>query len=99
MSIPLPDLLREHRRKHWDENLPRPAERYGLTAWAWLASRPALYRMTTGIGVRLIAKLGRKNGSLASLPMAGGWTSKRDLPAPQGETFMAAWKKQKRPLA
>ncbi|MCB1755192.1 MAG: iron-sulfur cluster-binding protein [Gammaproteobacteria bacterium] len=99
MSIPLPDLLREHRRKHWDENLPKPAERYGLAVWAWLAARPAVYRLVTGLGVRLMSAIGRKRGALATLPLAGGWTSKRDLPAPQGETFMAAWRKQRRPSA
>ena len=28
-------------------------------------------------------------------PLAGGWTGTRDLPAPAGETFMAAWAKRR----
>jgi L-lactate dehydrogenase complex protein LldF len=31
---------------------------------------------------------------LQKVPFAGGWTQSRDLPAPQGETFIAAWQRQ-----
>ena len=33
-------------------------------------------------------------GRFRHLPLAGGWTQSRDLPAPSGTTFMAAWAKQ-----
>ena len=39
---------------------------------------------------------GGKRGRIASLPLAGGWTGERDLPAPQGGTFMAQWKARAR---
>jgi L-lactate dehydrogenase complex protein LldF len=29
---------------------------------------------------------------LKKVPLAGGWTAGRDLPAPEGKTFMAQWK-------
>lgn len=99
MSIPLPDLLREHRRKHWDQNLPAKSERFALGIWAWLAKKPALYHALTNISIRLMSAVGRKKGVISKLPLAGGWTNKRDLPAPQSETFMSAWKKQQRPLS
>jgi L-lactate dehydrogenase complex protein LldF len=35
---------------------------------------------------------GRKRGALGWLPLAGGWTDTRDLPAPQGGTFQQAWR-------
>ena len=37
----------------------------------------------------------RDKGRFASLPLAKGWTQTRDMPAPQGATFQAQWKKQK----
>ena len=31
---------------------------------------------------------------LRRLPLAGGWTRARDLPAPGGQTFMSAWRRR-----
>ena len=36
--------------------------------------------------------LDKLGGALARVPLAGGWTASRDLPAPQGRTFQQAWK-------
>ena len=38
---------------------------------------------------------GDVRGGLRWLPLAGGWTNTRDLPAPQGGTFQQAWKARK----
>jgi len=35
--------------------------------------------------------------TLQRLPLASGWTRHRDLPAPQGATFQAQWKKRDKP--
>ena len=40
---------------------------------------------------RLLAAMGRRRGRLSRLPLAGGWTRYRDLPAPEGPTFRAQW--------
>jgi L-lactate dehydrogenase complex protein LldF len=45
-----------------------------------------------GVALPGMHLLGRKRGSLRGLPLAGGWTGTRDLPAPQGSTFQQAWK-------
>ena len=39
--------------------------------------------------MRLLA-IGR--GRFRRFPLAGGWTAHRDLPAPQGGTFVGQWK-------
>ena len=39
--------------------------------------------------------VGRRKGRFRSLPMVGGWTDTRDLPAPQGKTFHMAWRKRR----
>ncbi len=63
----------------------------GLAVWAFLATRPALYRFVTGTAARVLGALGRRAGRLRSLPLAGGWTSVRDMPAPEGRSFHALW--------
>lgn len=93
MSIPLPKLLREHRRQTFIKSLQTPSARYGLAIWAAIAKRPALYRSLTSIGVRVLARMGTRQGRFRRLPMAGAWTRERDLPAPQGpSTFMQQYR-------
>ena len=93
MSIPLPSLLREHRRQTFVKSLQTPTARYGLGLWAAVAKRPAVYRFMTSLGVRLLARLGRSRGKFRRLPMAGAWTQGRDLPSPQGpSTFMQQYR-------
>ena len=40
----------------------------------------------------MLKPLGGRTNRIASLPLAGGWTAWRDLPAPQGRTFFEQWK-------
>ena len=40
--------------------------------------------------------LARGKGAFRSLPLAGGWTKGRDLPAPEGGTFMTRYEKMQR---
>jgi len=96
VRIPLPDLLRKIRNLQFERGFAPPALRWGLKAWAFVVQRPRLYHALTPIGARLLALLGGRRGRIASLPLAGGWTQVRDLPAPQGRTFMAIWKDRDR---
>ncbi len=91
MRIPLPKMMRHWREREFERHLaPRPA-RAALRLWAFLARRPALYRFATGLTMRTLAALAGRKGGLGRLPLAGGWTRVRDLPAPQGRTFQALW--------
>jgi len=94
MRIPLPKLMRHYREKAFEDHVTPAAERAGLGLWAFLARRPALYRMATGLAMRALAWLGGRRGRIASLPLARGWTAHRDLPAPQGRTFQQQWSAQ-----
>jgi len=96
VKIPLPGLLRKLRNLQFERGLASPALRWGLKAWALVATRPRLYHALTGPAARVLAALGGRRGRLSRLPLAGGWTQARDLPAPQGRTFMAAWKARSR---
>jgi L-lactate dehydrogenase complex protein LldF len=96
MSIPLPKLLREHRRQEFARGLTAPRSRWALAAWAFCAKRPQLYRWATRLGITLLNKLSGGRGRFRSLPLAQAWTASRDLPAPQGDTFMARWQRRQR---
>jgi L-lactate dehydrogenase complex protein LldF len=93
VRIPLPNLMRHWRDEQFKRQLVPSTYRYGLNVWSFAAKRPWLYRFATRIAMRMLGKMGRKRGRFTSLPLAGGWTVSRDLPAPQGETFMEQWKK------
>ena len=94
MSIPLPSLLRKHRQQTFERGLTGRVGRYGLNAWAFAAKRPRLYRAATGLAISTLHRLGKKRGRFTRLPLAGGWTASRDLPAPAATTFMSAYRKQ-----
>jgi L-lactate dehydrogenase complex protein LldF len=94
MKIPLPRMLRHWREQEFARHLTPPRMRWGLRLWAFAARRPGLYRMGTGLAGRMLARLAGRRGRLSALPMAGGWTRVRDLPAPPpGGTFMARYKR------
>ena len=94
MRIPLPNMMRHWREREFEKRLTPTPVRWGIGVWAVFATRPALYRFCTGIAMRAMGLMGRKRGRFASMPLAGGWTDHRDLPAPQGGTFMAQWKER-----
>jgi len=96
MSIPLPRLLREHRDREFRERINPARSRWALRTWAFLARRPRLYRALTALAMRLLGAAGRRRGRLSRLPLASAWTHGRDLPSPQGETFMNAWRRRTR---
>tara|TARA_B110000503_G_scaffold27555_2_gene44018 strand:+ start:12029 stop:13462 length:1434 start_codon:yes stop_codon:yes gene_type:complete len=93
-NIPLPDLLRDLRHEENSQKLSDGRWRLGMKIHAWLARHPSFYHALTGIVIPILSLLGRKRGSFARLPLAGGWTSQRDFPAPQGKTFMQQYKAQ-----
>jgi L-lactate dehydrogenase complex protein LldF len=95
MMIPLPKLMRHWRDKEFERGLSPAAQRRGLRFWAFFAKRPFLYRLCTGMAMRVLARLGSRRGRLRRFPFASGWTRHRDLPAPEGRTFMAQYRKQR----
>ena len=92
VGIPLPNLMRRWRAKIFDDNTIPSAGRRWIKIWAYVASRPNIYRALQRIGVLAISLLGRRSGKLRRLPLASAWTTTRDLPAPQGGTFLTQWR-------
>ncbi|MBI4968781.1 MAG: iron-sulfur cluster-binding protein [Rhodospirillales bacterium] len=96
MRIPLPRMLRHWRTREFERHLTPLPVRAGLAAWGFLATRPTLYHLAMRLAMPVLAWFAKGRGRLADLPLAGGWTASRDLPAPEGETFQAAWARRKR---
>ena len=95
MRIPLPNLMRHWREKEFERHLSPKAQRQGLALWAFFARRPKLYRLATRMAMRVLAWRAGKRGRLSSLPLGKGWTDFRDMPAPEGPTFHAVWKRRR----
>jgi L-lactate dehydrogenase complex protein LldF len=91
MKIPLPKMMRHWREREFERQLSPATYRYGLQLWAFFAQRPALYHAATALATRILGMIGRPRGRFRSLPLAGGWTAGRDMPAPEGRSFQSLW--------
>ena len=96
MHIPLPKMMRHWREREFERHLSPLPLRAGLVFWAFFARRPALYHFFAGLKTRVLGLLGRRRGRFRRLPLAGGWTAHRDLPAPQGPTFQQLWAQKRK---
>jgi L-lactate dehydrogenase complex protein LldF len=96
VKIPLPKMMRHWREQEFERHLSPVAVRRNLGLWAWVAQRPGLYRMATKLAVGALGMMAQGKGAFRSLPLAGGWTQGRDLPVPEGGTFMDRYAKTKR---
>ncbi len=96
MKIPLPGMMRHWREREFERHLGPPFVRRNLALWGWLARRPGLYRLGTRAALLALRLIGRRRGRFRWLPLAGGWTEGRDLPAPEGETFFVRYKRAAR---
>jgi L-lactate dehydrogenase complex protein LldF len=91
VKIPLPKMMRHWREREFAEKASPPVYRTGLSLWAWIARRPALYHALVEIASRALGWAGRTHGRFRSLPLASGWTRVRDMPAPEGRSFHSLW--------
>jgi L-lactate dehydrogenase complex protein LldF len=90
MKIPLPKLMRHWREAEFDAGDVPAGYKTGLKTWAWFAKRPKLYHLAAKLGIPALSLFNRR-GRFSTLPLAGGWTRHRDMPAPQGRTFQQLW--------
>ncbi|HYC13871.1 MAG TPA: LutB/LldF family L-lactate oxidation iron-sulfur protein [Stellaceae bacterium] len=95
MKIPLPKMMRHWREREYEKKLSPPAYRAGLSLWAFFARRPALYHALTDAATRVLGWAGKRRGRFRTLPLAGGWTRVRDMPAPEGRSFQSLWAERK----
>jgi L-lactate dehydrogenase complex protein LldF len=91
MKIPLPRMMRHWREREFERRLNPATQRFGLKLWAFFAKRPRLYKLGASLAVPMLSLLGGKRRRMGWLPLAGGWTKHRELPAPERRTFMQQW--------
>jgi L-lactate dehydrogenase complex protein LldF len=96
VKIQIPELLIRLREQLHHE----PARRSRLEAlayhlWAATLRRPWLYRLGTWLASRTLGRLARRDPWLRRLPgQLGGWTERRDFPAPAAQRFRDWWNQQ-----
>jgi L-lactate dehydrogenase complex protein LldF len=91
VKIPLPKMMRHWREREYAKGLSRSAYRTGLSAWAWVARRPALYHVLAELASRSLGWAGSGRGRFRALPLAAAWTRVRDMPVPEGRSFQSLW--------
>ena len=96
VKIPLPDLMRHWREAEFQAGSGSLLARASLKVWEAIALRPKLYHLLMRFTVPVLGGLGRRRGVFRWLPLAGGWTRYRDLPAPEGRTFQQLWRETQR---
>jgi L-lactate dehydrogenase complex protein LldF len=94
VRIPLPKLMRHWREREFERHLSPATVRTGLRFWGFFARRPRLYRLATGVVLRVLARFGGQRGRMHWLPLAGGWTRHRDFPVPERNSFQKQWKQK-----
>ena len=95
VRIPLPKMMRHWREDQFQKKLTPPTARYGLKLWSFAAKRPWLYHLGARVIMSILGRLAGTKGRFRRLPLAGGWTVSRDMPAPSGRTFQARWRKER----
>jgi L-lactate dehydrogenase complex protein LldF len=96
-AIPLPELLRDLRAEKYRDGITPARWRFGLGLFGWLARHPSIYRLATGLAVHLMHAVGRRAGVLRRWPLAGGWLSERDLPAPESsESYLRRLRREQK---
>ena len=91
VKIPLPKMMRHWREREYAQKLSPRVYRTGLSRWAWVARRPALYHAIAEFASRALGWAGGRRGRFRALPLASGWTRMRDMPAPEGRSFHSLW--------
>ncbi len=92
VRIDIPKLLVELRQQSTG-HMPRSI-RTGLAVFAWVSTRPRLYR-TVARFTALVGRLWSRDGWLRRTPLLlRGWRTDRAVPAPASETFNDWWRKR-----
>jgi L-lactate dehydrogenase complex protein LldF len=96
VRLEIPRMLLALRSESRPESPPPAALRLGMRAFAWIASRPALYRLGAWLGRAGLRALAHDGWVQRAPGLLAGWTAVRDLKAPAASTFQARWRQRSR---
>ena len=96
VHIPLPTMMRHLKEEAFDKKITPARTRFAIAIWAFVATKPSLYRWLTNTAVTFLHLAGGKKGYLSKAPFAKGWTQYRYLPAPSKQSFQALWKQRQK---
>jgi L-lactate dehydrogenase complex protein LldF len=94
VKIQIPQMLVQLREQlhHTPEQKGTLRERWTYWLWAWALRSPLLYRLGSWLASRTIGWWYRQDPWIRRMPgKIGGWTEKRDFPAPAQERFRDWW--------
>ena len=92
VKIPLPEMLVEMRADERAQGLKDPREVAAMKAYAALMSRAGVLEALQRIA-GVVSRALFKDGKVAWMPLKfGGWTDRRDFPAPSPQPFRKLWK-------
>jgi L-lactate dehydrogenase complex protein LldF len=91
VDIPLPDMMRALRERQWREKTGNQRTRWIMTAWAYFALHPWLYRLAIKLILPALRLFKGTNNRLKHAPLARSWTKDRDLPLPGKRSFIDQW--------
>jgi L-lactate dehydrogenase complex protein LldF len=95
VKIQIPEMLIRLREQlhHVPERRSR-LESFAYGLWARLLRSPVLYGWATWLATRTVGRMRRGSGWLKRLPgPLGGWTERRDFPAPAPHRFRDWWQR------
>lgn len=96
MKIPLTKMMRHYRNESYESGFGGKISRFGLALWSYLARQPRLYRLTTNLIARIMRLMANGRGVLKWMPLAAGWIRTKDLPVPEGLTFMERYQQERK---
>ncbi len=95
VKIPLPEMLVEMRADERAQGLKDPREVAAMKVYASLMSRAGVLEALQRIA-GVVSRALFKDGRVAWMPLKlGGWTDRRDFPAPSPQPFRKLWKTQR----
>ncbi len=96
MRIPLPRMMRYWRTEEFSVYLGQKSEQRAVRIWGSIVQQPRLFHPLQSMAARILAIMGGRKKRITKLPFGGAWTRYRDMPAPEGKTFMSMWKKHQK---
>ncbi len=90
VRIPLPKIFRNWREEAFQKGYSGRFSKLALRCWAFLGTRPGLYRLAMKISLPLFKKAAGSKGYFRKFPKA--WAKDRTLSAPEGRRFVGGRK-------